>query len=279
MLLAKWDIDPYLYDNSLITLIFGGLIFLVRWFVVRMLRSPSRQWTSEQRLRWLNYTRSIFVVILVFGVIYIWAEQFHNLALSIIAIALAVVMATKELFLCFNGSLMRLRSNAFTIGDRIEFNGVRGDVIDTNILTTTIMEVGPKLTSQQATTRTITFPNSLFLMYPVVNESFVENFLSHTICIPLDIRDNWKKAQEVLMRLAAQECSIFMKDAKRQMREMEHHIGLPLPAVEPHVWIHIPYKDELHLMLRIITPNHLRGNVEQRILSKFLEEFRPNPLT
>ena len=273
----KWDIEPYIFDNALVTVIFIVALMLVRWILVRMIRSPRSSWTSEQRLRWLSYTRTIFVIIGIFGIIYIWAEQVHNLALSIFAIALAVVMATKEIILCFNGSLVRLRSNAFTIGDRIEINGIRGDVIDINILSTTLLEVGPKLSSHQETSRCITLPNSMFLTYPVLNESFIEGFISHTISVPLDVRDNWKKAEQILLKAAAEECSPYLDEAKREIREMEHKHGLHFPAFEPQVWLSFLSSEEIQLNLRVIAPAYQKGAIEQSILKRFLHEFQPNP--
>jgi small-conductance mechanosensitive channel len=277
MNLQFWDIEPYIFDNALVTLIFVGVLLCLRWFLVRMIRSPRNSWTSEQRLRWLSYTRTIFVVIGIFGIIYIWAEQVHNLALSIFAIALAVVMATKEIFLCFNGSLIRLRSNAFTIGDRIEVNGVRGDVIDINILSTTLMEVGPKASSHQQTSRSITIPNSMFLVYPIINESCRENFIAHNVSIPLDVRDDWKNAERILLNVATDECAPYLDEARQEIREMEHKHGIHLPTLEPHVWITLPHRKEILLNLRLVAPAYLKGTIEQSIIKRFMKEFRPSP--
>ena len=44
---------------------------------------------------------------------------------------------------------MRATSRSFKLGDRIEIGDYRGDVIDYNLFTTTILETGPgKLTLQ-----------------------------------------------------------------------------------------------------------------------------------
>ena len=43
----------------------------------------------------------------------------------------------------FAGTLNIVSGGVFHVGDRIEFGGVRGDVIDISLLRTTLMEVGP----------------------------------------------------------------------------------------------------------------------------------------
>mgnify|MGYP001215256827 CR=1 FL=1 len=60
-----------------------------------------------------------------------------------VAIAVALVIATKELILCVSGALIKGGARSFNIGDRIQVKEFRGDVIDQNLLTTTILEVGP----------------------------------------------------------------------------------------------------------------------------------------
>ena len=53
--------------------------------------------SSELRGRLLVNSRNALVLLAVFGLVFIWGEQLRSLALSIVAIAVAFVVATKEL--------------------------------------------------------------------------------------------------------------------------------------------------------------------------------------
>ncbi|WP_146429413.1 mechanosensitive ion channel domain-containing protein [Blastopirellula retiformator] len=77
------------------------------------------------------------------------------MTISILAFAVAVVIALKELIQCISGSIMKAVGRPFKLGDRIEFHNIRGDVIDHNVLTTTILELGPDQMTQQLTGRAI----------------------------------------------------------------------------------------------------------------------------
>ena len=66
------------------------------------------------------------LLLLLFGAIAIWAQELRTLALSFVAIAAAIVVATKELLMCLSGTLLRSSSRNVSLGDRVEIAGVRG---------------------------------------------------------------------------------------------------------------------------------------------------------
>lgn len=60
----------------------------------------------------------------------------------------------------------------FHVGDRIEIEGTRGDVVAIRYLDTTIQEVsGPYLVNDRSSGRTVHFPNSIILRSKVINYS------------------------------------------------------------------------------------------------------------
>jgi small-conductance mechanosensitive channel len=131
-------------------------MILLRAVLARYIRKSVE--STELRRRWLVQTRNALLLVLIFGLIVIWAEELRTLALSIVAIALAFVVATKELILCITGSIIKSGSRSFNIGDRIQVKDFRGDVIDQNLLATTILEVGPGRLTHQRTGRMADIP-------------------------------------------------------------------------------------------------------------------------
>ena len=117
------------------------------------------------RRRWSVTIRNTLILVSIIGLAIIWAPQLQNFAVSLIAIAVALVLATKELLDCLTGSLLRTASKAYAVGDRIEINGTRGNVVDHNFLTTTLLEIGPGQTSHQYTGRAIVIPNNQLLSH------------------------------------------------------------------------------------------------------------------
>ena len=265
--------ESFFLNNSLTTLIFVAVLIFLRIVATRGVRKANRGWTSEMRLRAIGYVRSIFFGVLLLGLLYIWGEQVHNFAVSIFAIAFALVFSVKELCMCINGSLVRLRGNIYNIGDRVEIGQFRGDVIDMNMFSTTLLEVGHDSKSHHHTGRIVVFPNSMVMEYMVANESFIDHFYFHNIKVPMHLQDNWKKASELLLAVAKEECTPYLELARRRMLETAKQKSIVLPSVEPRAIMQMPEAGKVYLILRFPVPVHLKGRLEQTILRKFLEQF------
>ncbi|MEL7431858.1 MAG: mechanosensitive ion channel family protein [Chlamydiota bacterium] len=265
--------ESFFLNNAFTTLIFISILIVLRLIITRAIRTANRAWTSELRLRSIGYVRSIFFGLVLLGILYIWGEQLHNFAVSLFAIAFALVYSVKEMCSCVNGSILRFRGNIYNLGDRIEIGKLRGDVIDMNIFSTTILEVGHDTKNHHHTGRTVVFPNSMIIEHMVVNESFIDHFYFHNIKIPLGIEDNWQKAYEVLLAIAREECTPYLELARKRMMETAKQKSIVLPSVEPRIILQMPERNRVHLILRFPGPVHLKGRLEQTILRKFLETF------
>lgn len=224
--------------------------------------------SSELRGRLLVNSRNALVLLAVFGLVFIWGEQLRSLALSIVAIAVAFVVATKELILCVSGSIIKGGAGSFSIGDRIQVKDFRGDVIDQTLLTTTLLEVGPGKASHQRTGRMIVLPNALFVSEPVTNESFTDHWDFHVFTVPFKREDNWPAAREALLNAANHHCEPYLDTARKYMSKVGTARGLEVPSVDPMVTIQAPAAGEIHLTVRLPTRTGQRSYIEQAILSE-----------
>lgn len=266
-------LKPFLTTKLIATVVLVVLLWSTRAFIGRYIRRSRRDWTSQQRLRWISSTRTFAFVLMVLSVIFLWGETIQGFAVSVFAIAFAMVFSVKELCMSFNGSLVRIRGKFFDIGDRIQVGDIRGDVIDTTLLSTTVEEVGVGASNHLYTGRQIAFSNSLFLSQSVINESFLENYGMIHIEIPLSIQSEWKSGKSLLQKIAEEQSAPYLAQAETRFRRLERSRGMELPSAEPRVTIGLPKADEVVLHLRMPSPAHLKERLEQVILIRFLEQF------
>ncbi|MCF7852764.1 MAG: mechanosensitive ion channel family protein [Simkaniaceae bacterium] len=267
--------EKWIVGNLIGTAVLLLVILTVRTLAARYIRTTNKNWTSQQRLRGLGYLRTFSVVLFLLGMIYIWGEQIQGLALSLFAIALAIVISVKETFMNLNGAFLRLQGHAYEIGDRICVKGMRGDVIDVSLLSTTVMEIGEGGSSYQLTGRKIVFPNSMLLTEFVINESFLGNYHMIDLTFPMYVTDNWKKGRDILMQIAKEECAPYLDHARNRVRMLEKSRSIELPSVEPRVSLHMPKSGKLNIYLRVPCPAHLKERLSQVITTRFLEQFYP----
>lgn len=241
-------------------------IIILRTLTARFIRKNVS--SSELRGRLLVNSRNGFLLLGILGLALIWGEQIRALALSIVAIAAAVVIATKELILCMSGSILKGGARSFNLGDRIQVKDFRGDVIDQTLLATTIMEVGPGKTGHQRTGRMIVIPNALFVSEPVINESFTDNWDFHAFTVPFKREDDWPAAQQALLESARRQCEPYLETVRKYMSKVGISRGLEVPSVDPKVSIQVPTAGEIHLIVRLPVKSGQRSHVEQAILSE-----------
>ncbi|MCA9473745.1 MAG: mechanosensitive ion channel family protein [Nitrospirales bacterium] len=233
--------------------------------------------SGDMRRRWSVTIRNTLILISIVGLAIIWAPQLQNFAVSLIAIAVAFVLATKELLNCLIGSFFRTASNAYSVGDRIEINGIRGNVVDHNFLTTTLLEIGPGQTSHQYTGRAIVLPNNQLLNHSLTNETYSKDYRLHVITVPLSTDDDWRLAEHLLLKAAQEECQPYLQEARKKMKALEGKAWLDTPSVEPRVTIQLPEPGHIHLLVRIPCPTPFPSRLEQAILKKFLNQFSYAP--
>ncbi len=262
--------------SSVVVLVILGLRGLVTRLVVRHLHS------AEERQRWLTGSRNTMVILLVLSLLAVWANAIQSFIISVIALAAAFVIATKELLLCLTGSLLRAVSGAFSLGDRIHWGTVHGDVIDISLFTTTLLEVGPAPSFHMPTGRTIVVPNARMLDTPVYSESKSGRYVVHTICIPLTLQDDLERAQHVALDAIQEVCGDILEPAREWMESLEHtHNFIHTPSATPRVYLHLPEPNRVDLLLRFPSPLRRQGRLEQAILRRFLRAYHgaKNPLS
>lgn len=259
------DLSGHLFQLVASSLILILAMLVVRWIIARAIRRTVS--SVELRRRWLTQIRNGLLLILALGLIMIWGSELRTLALSLVAIAVAVVVATKELILCLTGSIIKSGASSFNLGDRIQIKDFRGDVIAQNLLATTLLEVGPGKLTHQRTGRMIVVPNALFVSEPLINESYTHDYVLHVFVVPFKRDEDWHGAQQALLQAANEFCAPYLDSVRAHMKRMSDNRGLDAPSVEPRVSLQVPNAGELHLVVRIPTKSNNRSAVEQQILT------------
>lgn len=262
--------DQLAITETLLTLIIETLILIFVVIIFRAIASrfiKKKVHSRELQRRWLVQTRNAFILLLLLGLLFIWGEALRTFALSVVAIAVAFVVATKELIVCVTGSIIKTGAGSFNIGDRIQVKDFRGDVIDQNILATTILEVGPGKLTHQRTGRMTVIPNSLFVSEPVINESYTHDYVLHVFTVPFKREENWRAAQEEFQKSANKYCKPYLKEARTHMEQLSMEKGLDVPTADPRVTVQVPTAGEIHLIVRVPVKATQRSFIEQSILS------------
>lgn len=272
---AGWlNIDSSVALDVLKSLLLLFALMATRALVVRWIsRNPTL--SMEAKRRWVVTTRNSIVFAFLIGLVSIWAHELQAFTVSLVALAAALVLATKELILCWSGAALRVGGKVYAVGDRIQIAGHRGIVLDHDIFATKLLEIGPGQSAHLYTGRVIIFPNSLLFSNALLKENPEQEYGLYTLVIPIKTDDNWQQAEETLLKAARAECAPFMEEAARQMKLLEQTNLLEAPSPEPRITIQLLEAGKMQLVLRFPAPDRGRSRIEQAILRRYLIEMTP----
>jgi small-conductance mechanosensitive channel len=248
-------------------------LLIMRTVVVRAIRR-NHTLTIDAKRRWIVASRNSMVLGLFVGLVVIWAHELEAFAVSLVALAATVVLATKELILCWSGAALRVGGSVYGVGDRIQLGMYRGVVLEHDVFATKLLEIGPGVTSHLYTGRIVIFPNSLLFTNPLIKESPSQEYGLYVLSVPILSSENWQAAEQALLEAAKAECAPFMNQMAQQMKLLEQRNLLEAPSPDPRITIQLPEAGRIHLVLRFPAPDRGRSRVEQAILRRYLASVR-----
>ena len=267
---SEWlGIDSSVALDGLKSLILLMTVVIIRSLIVRWIaHNPTL--SMESKRRWVVTTRNSVVFAFLIGLVIIWAHELQAFTVSLVALAAAFVLATKELILCWSGAALRVGGKVYAVGDRIQIAGHRGVVLDHDVFATKLLEIGPGQSAHLYTGRITIFPNSLLFTNALVKENPEQEYGLYTLVVPIKNDEDWQRAERVLLDAAKIECAPFMEEAARQMKLLEQANLLEAPSPEPRITIQLPESGKIHLVLRFPAPDRGRSRIEQAILRRYL---------
>ena len=260
--------DLYIFGVILATL---TTLYLVSGRSIRHSRMA-----NDQKRRFIANLRGFFIFILLGSIFILWADELYQFVISIAALMAGFAIAGKEVFLCFGGSFYKAFARPFSVGNRIEIDGIRGDVVDVGLMSTQLLEIGPKDYTQQLTGRMITIPNSLFLSSEVFNETDSvteqQDFVLHVIKVPIQVNKDWEVHKDSLLECANHYCEKYVQPATDFFKRLSKKKHVDVPLLDPRINIKFDAPEQVLFILRICVPVDEKGIIEQEILKAYLKK-------
>ena len=245
-------------------------LLVLRGVLLNLYLRRHPHYSIEEKRRSLVLSRNLTLILTIFGLAVIWATQIQTLALSMFAVAAAIVVATKELIMCLSGSILRSVTKQYPVGDYIEVDGLRGRVVDINLLNTLMMQIGPNPLVGQLLGKTLSFPNSLLLNHSVRRDNILGDYVIHTVEIPVPIHLDSDVIVGRLKAVLEPLCQPYVPAIQRHLENVQAEKLFITPAAQPRV-TRVPHDDKVYLIIvRYASPVAKRLEIQQAVLDEFL---------
>lgn len=269
-------------SNLLGNQVIGTIILIlvavaVRYLAERFFVSRSNVELDQQRRVISNLRNSLFFIVLI-GLMFIWAPALRTFALSLTAFAVAIILATKELILCISGSLLKTASRSMRVGNWIEINGMRGEVVDQTLMSTTIQELGNGSGDYSFTGRTIILPNSIFLSTPIINERFFKRYVIHSFHLVAESQDDIAAIEKAMIDTINLEMEEHIEHAKRYNALIETQAGIDIVDLEPQTKLVVTNEGKTKIVITAFLPTKHALQIEQKAMRAGLANLREQKL-
>ena len=248
-------------------------IVVTRGFLIRRVRKDDEILAREQR-RWIIRIKNTSAIMIVIGLIMIWAPQLHTFALSIAAFAVALVVATKEMILCLTGAVMRATSQPFKVGEWVTIDDVTGEVIDFDAFAFRLQEVDMEGKTYQFTGRTITIPNSKLFTSNVVNANFFRAYIFEDVRVIVQYADIDPAAAIVALEaIVEKHFEPLRKDATAFNRKIRKSAGTDIGSAQPLYDLTTSDLGHYHFHVRLFVPTAKATVIGSDISKEFLSHI------
>ena len=244
--------------------------FLARRLATTYLDSPERVFRATRT------TRRFALLLTVVALVLIWSPGFGDLWTLLTVIGAGMAIALREVLLAVAGWMRVTILSEFHHGDRIEVNGVRGDVVDVRVLRTTLMEIGGWVDNDQSTGRLVHVPNSWMMEYPVYNYTGTFKFIWNELPITVTFRSDWRAARDIMMKYAGESAEIVEQQARSEIRAMSREYLIHYSILTPFVYVRIR-PNGVELTLRYLCEAQKRRGSEHALNLLILDDIREHP--
>lgn len=262
-------------NSAILDSLLASLIVLFLAYIINSLAGDlilTRISSAKDRYT-IRKTVSILITVLVFASFFaIWIERTSTLIIAYGILSAGIAIALQDLLRGIAGGILIITTRPFKAGDRIQIGDNIGDVLDIGNFSTRLMEIREWGNLDQHTGRIIQLPNSFVLNQPIKNYTLDFSFIWDEIRIMLVYGSDWKKAQEIILKIAVPIVKEYESIAQKELLDLEKKYFITNYDVQTSIYTSIG-ENWIDLRLRYVVDPRKRRKINNLLTSKILERF------
>jgi small-conductance mechanosensitive channel len=265
--------------NLSLAVFLGVLILIFAKFIEIRIKKRSKGRYTRYNL--IHLTKFISLIAVAMIIITFLNSNWYAAAVSLGLISLILGFALQTPISSFIGWIYIIIRNPYRIGDRIEINQFKGDVIEIGYVDTTLWEfAGDYLTNDLPSGRLIRFPNTMVLQSAVFNYSWKNfKFIWNEIPFHVAYESDLDFVEKIIKKVTSEELGPQMADRITQLKKMVE--DSPINEMEikeyPYVSFRIDENTWVEVTVTYLVPPRRAATIRTEIIRKILAEFNKAP--
>ena len=248
----------------------GGFLFwiilifvfksLITRYVNKNVKDNSARYRTKKIVRLLSY------ILIALIAIFSFTGNMEQFGLSLGLITAGLAFALQEVILSVFGWIIIFTTNSYSPGDRIEINGIKGDVIDIGVTKTTLMEIGEWVKSDNYNGRIVQISNSFIFKGPVRNYSTDFPFVWDEIVLPITFDSDLEMVNQIVKKASDEYLVEYSQFAKENWEIMVKKYLIENANVEPSLMF-VVNDNWVEFTLRFVVDYKKRGTTKHKLFN------------
>jgi len=269
-----WQLSPELQYKIFYTIVAVLALILLKIISLKIVFKRFQE--AKERYFWKNSVNNTYYFLLLIFLFNIWVEQVESLATFVGLVGAGLVIALQAPVMNIAGWLFIIIRKPFDVGDRIEINGIAGDVIDIRFFQFTINEIGNWVAADQSTGRIIHIPNGEVFRSSQANYDQGFSHVWDEISLRVTFDSDWKKAKQLCEKIVNEHAEELSFSAKRKLLEASKKFMIFYSNLTPFVYTSVEDYG-IKLTMRYLTLPKKRRVAQHEIWEDILETFQKHP--
>lgn len=191
-------------------------------------------------------------------------------------VSAAIVISLQDVCASIFAWFVIMIGGKFGIGDRLEIDGTRGDVIDIDLLRTTLLEVNGWLGTDSPTGRVITLPNNFIFKTKVFNFTHGHPYIWGKIDLTVNAATPVATALALFERVLEEEAGEQFDAAQAASVTMRRRYGVEDAVYKPKINLQIV---DTGVLMNLFYVAHYRQNsaTRNKIARRLISELEKHP--
>ena len=234
-------------------------IGFLRKLLKRRINDVAIRYKAQKGVEVVGYVLIVLMILLSFTV-----ENLEDYTIIIGLFTAGITFTLQELILSIAGSFYIFFVRVYKPGDRIEINGIKGDVIDIDSIYTTLMEMGEWVSSDNYSGRIVKISNAFVFKGPIKNYSMDFPFVWDELNILITYGSDVEMAKKIVLDTASELLFDYTKNSLAKWKEMVERYYIENATLEPTIAVSLT-DNWIVLNLRYITDYKLRRMTKQNL--------------
>ena len=263
-------LEKVVFAVAAVASMYGLFQILVEEAIVRRIADGRMRYTVRKATSLLAIALTLVIVLRIF------IPNPEALLVAYGLMGAGVAIALQDLFKNFAGSITLFLSGSFSVGDRVEINGVYGDVVDIGLFYSTLLEIREWVAGDQATGRLLSVPNGAVLSGVVKNYTKHHPFLWDEIQVVITNDSDWRAAMHILGTLAFTKTEPTIEVGRESLAHLRQQYYIDARNLEPAVYME-DHENGTQLSLRYVVEAHERRQVNHELWEEISDAFAEHP--